>query len=149
MALGINLHAFVRPIITALNPDIAAYLYRSMSETLDPSGAAVNVYSEPTLIYAQVQSEKASELYHQDRVGTEEISRRFYLHSLPTEGERVASLIREIGRTGDIFQIAPWENWFPGRWWLITATEEDFTRPGWIAVRAELQINPPDNVTPP
>lgn len=144
MTLGINLHAIVNPVISGLHPDISAMLYQSTGQSTEVGGQVKATYAAGIPIIAQPQSEKASELFHADRVGQENISRKFYLNSESNAESIITGIIRPLGRNGDLFQIDPAAVWFSGTWWLVDALIEDFSRSGWVAVRASLQINAPD-----
>ncbi|MDL2315507.1 hypothetical protein LJC59_00290 [Desulfovibrio sp. OttesenSCG-928-A18] len=86
----------------------------------------------------QIQSEGATALYHADRVGMEEITRKLYLFSASGLRERVAGIVRPMSRGGDMLQLED------GTWWLVDAVIEDFTRSGWASVRATLQVRAAD-----
>jgi hypothetical protein len=134
----INLHGIVRGAINAIHPDIQATLYRSAGMTLSASGESIPAYDETgEAVKAQTQSESASALYHADRVGMENVSRKMYLFSGAALSDRVASIVRPVGRTGDLLKLDD------GTWWLITAVTEDFSRSGWVSVRVTLQVKPP------
>lgn len=144
MSLGINLHHAVRGAISYLHPDVNAILYRTVGQTVIIGGQPKAIYAEGVNIKAQMQSEGTTMLFHADKIGQEEINRKFYIYGPPELDLRVAGVIRPLSRGGDMFQIDHEENWFAGTWWLIDATTEDFTRSGWMNVRATLQVNPPD-----
>lgn len=144
MALGINLHAIVNPVISGLHPDVSAMLYQSTGQSTGSGGQVKATYAAGIPIIAQPQSEKASELFHADKVGQENISRKFYLNSESNAESLVTGIIRPLGRNGDLFQIGSTADWFSGTWWLIDELIEDFSRSGWVAVRATLQANAPD-----
>jgi len=144
MTFGINLHQIVRGTTASLHPDVPATLHRSTGQTTGGGGQVKATYGEGRPIIVQAQSEKPSELYHSNNVGQENVSRKFYLNSGPSMAELTTGIIREVGRNGDMFQISAGADWFAGTWWLVTALIEDFSRSGWVAVRATLQLNPPD-----
>lgn len=144
MVMGLNLRAIVGPVISSVHPDIQCTLYRSLGQSRLPDGTAAPTYLEGVEVKCQVQTERADELALAERVSDSEISRRFYLCSDMTDVKRVSSLNRELTRSGDFLQVATTEAWFPGTWWLITTTLEDFTRSGWVNVRGVLQTVPPD-----
>lgn len=141
---GINLHSVVRGVINMLHPDINATLYQATGQTTAGGGNVKSIYAPGRAIKAQAQSEGTTALFHADRVGSEELVRKFYLFSDPELDARVAGIIRPLSRGGDMFQIDATETWFADTWWLVEATIEDFTRSGWVNVRATLQVNPPD-----
>lgn len=138
MSLGINLHAIVRPVINALHPEVKATLYQSTGQSTGAGGGVKGIYAPGIAITAQMQSEGPTALYHADRVGMEEVGRKFYLFSTPELDKRIAGIARPLSRGGDVFQLED------QTWWLVDAILEDFTRSGWASVRATLQVNPPD-----
>ena len=144
MIAGVNLHGMVRGAINHLHPDTEVTLYRTTGQAVIVGGQPKSIYAEGLPLKAQAQSEGATALFHADKIGQEEITRKFYLFAAPELDLRIAGIIRPLSRGGDMLQIAPGENWFAGTWWLVDATIEDFTRSGWASVRATLQINPPD-----
>lgn len=135
---GVNLHAVVRGAINSLHPDVSATLYQSTGQTTDNSGQAKTKYAEGVAIKAQMQSEGTTALFHADRVGQEEVSRKFYLFSVPDLKARVAGIVRPLSRGGDMFRLED------ETWWLVDGIIEDFTRSGWANVRATMQVNEPD-----
>lgn len=145
--IGVNLHQVVRGAITALHPDVPATIYRNLGTVAGPGGRMLPVYAEGEAIQAQAQSEGPTTLFHANQVGMEEVGRRFYLNSPVGAKTRYASNIRTLARGGDVFQTGG--DWFTGEWWLITALIEDFTRSGWVNVRATLQEIPPDFTASP
>lgn len=144
MISGVNLHKVVRSAVNFLHPDVRATLYRSTGQVVIEGGQPKSTYAEGAAIIAQMQSEGPTTLNHIDRVGQEEVYRKFYLSSSSDMQTRVAGIIRPLTRGGDMFQIDPSESWFAGTWWLVEATSEDFTRSGWANVRAVMQVNAPD-----
>lgn len=144
MSLGINLHAVVRPVISALHPEVGATLYRSTGQITGAAGGVKSIYAPGIGISAQMQSEGPTTLFHADRVGMEEVNRKFYLFCAPELDKRIAGIVRPLSRGGDVFQLAD------QTWWLVEAILEDFSRSGgpgrsgWASVRATLQVVPPD-----
>ena len=138
MSLGINLHNVVRPAISLLYPEVSATLYQSIGQAVAADGDIKSAYAPGLPIMVQMQSESPTILFHADRVGQEEISRKLYLFSGSDLMQKVAGIIRPLGRGGDMLLFDD------GTWWLINATIEDFTRSGWVCVRVTLQVNPPD-----
>ncbi len=141
-----NLHSIVNPIIQTLHPNVSAALYRSTGQT-NVKGEIKATYAEGVPVECQIQSESAETLAHANLVGSEEVSRRFYLFSSQTNTDRVASIVRPIARNGDFIHIGDTGGWYANSWWLCTAIVEDFTRAGslgWSCVRCTLQVTPPD-----
>lgn len=145
MILGLNLHGLVRGAISAIHPEVPATLYQSQGQTTGPGGEIRAVYAPGRAVSAQIQSEGPSVLAQVDRVGQEEVSRKFYLFSDPEPGQRVAGIVRPLSRNGDMLHLAEaGQGAEAGTWWLVEATIEDFSRSGWVSVRATLQVKPPD-----
>ncbi|MDR3037879.1 MAG: hypothetical protein LBV21_01070 [Candidatus Adiutrix sp.] len=150
MILGLNLHGLVRGAISAIHPEVPATLYQSQGQTTGPGGEIRPIYAPGRAVSTQMQSEGPSVLAQVDRVGQEEVSRKFYLFSDPEPGQRVAGIVRPLSRNGDMLHLAEAAE-EPGQicphasgWWLVEATIEDFSRSGWVSVRATLQVKPPD-----
>ena len=139
----INLHGMVRGAINSLHPEAGATLYQSVGQAADAGGQAKSVYAPGVAVAVQMQSESPTALFHADRVGMEEVSRKFYLFSAQEPERRVAGIFRPLSRGGDMFQL---DDGPPGQgtWWLVDAVIEDFTRSGWVCVRATMQVRPPD-----
>ena len=136
MSIGVNLHRIVRGAVNALHPSVAATLYQSTGQTTEADGTLKSIYAPGLAVTAQMQSEGPDALYHADRVGMEEVSRKFYLFSEPALDKKVAGIVRPLSRGGDVFQLED------QTWWLVEATLEDFSRSGWVSVRATLQVGP-------
>jgi hypothetical protein len=134
----INLHAIVRKPISAAHPEVPAVLYRSTGQTVGPDGEIKAAYAAGIPVSVQMQSESPTVLAHVDRVGQEEVSRKFYLFSEADPAKRVAGIVRPLSRNGDMLFLED------GAWWLIDAVIEDFSRSGWVSVRATLQVREPD-----
>ncbi len=150
MPSGINLHALVRPMINRLHPDLAAMLHQSAGQSADAEGRLRPRHAPGLPVMVQMQSHGPTELAHADTLGLEQVERRFYLFSRPEPERRVAGIARPLARGGDLLHLED------NTWWLVTAVLEDFSRaggpqtgaarpPGWVAVRATLQVEPPEN----
>lgn len=135
---GINLHGVVRGAIETLHPSVAATLYRNTGQRTDASGRIRAAYAEGESVAVQMRSEGATSLFHTDKVGQEEVTRKLYLCSASGPRTRVAGIVRPLSRGGDMLQMAD------GTWWLVEGTLEDFSRSGWVCVRATLQVRGPD-----
>lgn len=143
MALGINLHGIVNPIISTLHPNVSATLYRSTGQR-NIKGKIVQTYAEGEGIQAQIQSEGPTVLNHANKVGQEEVTRKLYLFSDDSMAGRVAGVVRAEARNGDMINIDSDESWYAGTWWLVLGPVEDFSRAGWQSVRATMQTIEPD-----
>ena len=134
----INLHGIARQSINAIHPDVNATLYQSTGQGVGNNGSIRAKYARGIKITAQMQSEGQDALYQADRVGMEEVTRKFYLFSSSDLKKRVTGIVRPLSRNGDMLRLED------GTWWLVDAVLEDFTRSGWASVRATMQVNPPD-----
>lgn len=141
---GLNLHAVVRGAINSLHPDISVMLYQSSGQTVGTGGQVQSIYAPGVIVQAQAQSEGPTTLFHADKVGQEEVNRKFYLFSSPEIEARIAGIVRPLTRGGDMFQVLDTETWLAGTWWLVDGVIEDFTRSGWCSVRAVMQVNAPN-----
>jgi hypothetical protein len=131
---GINLHALVRPAISAVHPDLSATLHRSVGQTTEADGGVRSVSAPGMAVRAQMQSGEAAGLCHEEGMGSEREERKVYLFSGREGRAKAAGIVRELARGGDMLQLED------GSWWLITAVLEDFSRSGWTCVRATRQI---------
>ena len=139
MAQGINLHNIANSVISGIHPNRdEATLYQSIGQTYSPSGEVKAVYAEGVTVYAQFQSESPTTLFHADKVGQENISRKVYINSPPDFAHRIASLARPLSRNGDFIKLKD------DTYWLIDSVIEDFSLSGWVCVRATLQTVAPD-----
>ena len=136
---GLNLHALVRGAINSVHPDLDAVLYRNTGQETIAGGNIIPSYAKGLAIKAQRQSESATTLAHADKVGQENVSRKFYLYSDHQPKTKVAGIVRPLARGGDMFKLV-----CDKTWWLVDAIIEDFTASGWVCVRATLQVNGPE-----
>lgn len=135
--MSVNLHAIVRGPINFLHADIEGTLYQSVGQSVRGDGSILPAYAEGRSVMIQKQSEKSIDLIHQALLGTVEDTRRFYLFSKDAPMDKVYGEYRPLARGGDMFLVE-------GAWWLVTSVLEDFTRAGWVNVRATVQIVPPN-----
>ena len=136
-----NLHAIVRGIIPAVNPDESVVWYRSTGQQASGYGEIEPTYADPVTVAAQVQSEGDEALFHADRAGDNSIVRKFYLMASPAT--RPAGIVRVDARNGDYLQRED------GTWWLVVAVLEDFSfKSGWTCVRGVQQNTSPAALQP-
>ena len=136
-----NLHAIVRGIIPAVNPDEPVVWYRSTGQQASGYGEIEPTYADPVTVAAQVQSEGDEALFHADRAGDNSIVRKFYLMASPST--RPAGIVRVDARNGDYLQRED------GTWWLVVAVLEDFSfKSGWTCVRGVQQNTIPASLQP-
>ena len=133
---GINLHAVVRSVITAVHPDEDCTLYQSAGQK-NVLGVVTTVYNPPQAIKANWQPLDSQTLQHLERIGDTKASEQVFLYSnttLPVSGVQRMP----ISRTGDI--IKRWD----GTYWLVTSVIEDWSARGWANVGVTEQVQPPD-----
>lgn len=133
----INLHAIVRPAVTAVHPDEAATLYRSTGMT-NVKGEVKAVYAAGVFVKAQIQSLSDDKLFHAGRTGQNNTTRKAYLFADAGTMEKPAPIVRPLSRTGDMLRRAD------GTWWLVESLLEDFSHAGWVCVGIVLQTKAPE-----
>lgn len=133
----INLHGIVRQKIASIHPEEAITLYRSIGIE-NVKGEIKAKYAAGIFVKAQIQSESDDALYHSNRTGQNNTTRKAYLFADDSLSEKPAPLIRPISRTGDMIRRAD------GTWWLIDAMLEDFSHANWVCVRLVLQTKAPE-----
>lgn len=143
--MALNLHAVVNNAIGRIHPHIQATLYQSLGQE-NRKGVIIPKYAKGIAIEAQMQSESASTLFHTNRIGQEEETRKLYLYSDASMQTKVAGIVRPLSRNGDIIYIPDTNGSFDNTWWLVIAVIEDFTRSGWASVRATLQVKAPQGI---
>lgn len=136
--MRLNLHAIAAKAVNLAHPNVRAVLYRNTGQNVMADGSVKPDYAAGANIIAQMQPEGASSMYHANRVGMEEVNRKFYLHSDSEPATCVASIVRAFSRGGDMLVLED------GSWWLVDEVLEDFTRSGWACVRATLQVSGPE-----
>lgn len=136
--MAVNVRVRANRATSRLHPNYSATYYRSLGRSIDDAGKPVNKYAEGFKVSVQLQSQSADELYHQGNTGQNDITRHCYINVPTGTGDKAASIIRALGRTGDFFQHED------GTWWLVTALREDFNKAGWVNVDITLQVRPPD-----
>jgi hypothetical protein len=133
----INLHAIVSPLIAALHPNEEISFYLASGQVTDRAGTKA-LFEPPLTVRAQIQSLTAQDLQNDAGVPKSEIGYKAYLFSAADSRGKPASIIRALGRGGDVFQRAD------GTWWKTTALPEDFSASGWVCVNITEQIIEPD-----
>lgn len=131
----LNLHHSSRGHINLVNKDEDISLYKSIGQ-VNTKGQLRPKYAPAEKIKAQIQAEKDSALYHADRVGQNDTTRKAYIYadsSLPPAG-----VVRPFARGGDIIIRAD------GTTWLVIAVLKDFSAQGWVSVRIALQTKEAD-----
>lgn len=130
-----NLHAAVRPLVTAVNPDIQAVLLRSAGYTTNESGSRKPRYLQAQAVTIQVQPMSTGDIRHAEFLNIQGVLRAVYGYG-STEG-----IIRATQKGGDLLQfpLSPGE---PICTWLTSEVLEVWAT-GWCKVIAVLQNDAP------
>ena len=136
-----NLHAMVRGMIQAVNPDQTVTLYRSLSMAddyrTDDEGRPVQGFETVAGVSANIQSESPTALYFADHLPRESVTRKAYLYANEDWLNKPFTGLRAFARGGDFVQMED------GTLWFIDSVMEDFSHVGWVSVRLVLQIEVP------
>lgn len=138
--MALNLHRIVRSSINAVNADTDVQVLRSLGSLPDDEGRPVPRFERLTGVRAQVQSEKDASLFHADMVGANTITRRIYLYAPDDPAKAVGSGFRPLSKSGDYIVMRD------GTVWMVNAVVENFSASGWVSVRAQLQVRPPEGI---
>jgi hypothetical protein len=133
----LNLHAIANSLISTLHPNEEIILYRSSGQVTDRTGTRP-LFDAPLTVQAQIQSLTAQDLRNEAGLPQSEIGYKAYLFSAADSRGKPASILRAMGRGGDVIRRAD------GTWWKTTALPEDFSASGWVCVHITAQIAPPD-----
>lgn len=128
-----NLHAAVRSIIPAVNPDIDATYRQSTGYTTAADGSRTPTYSDST-VRAQVQALSAGQLRHADQLNIQGVLRTVYVYGNPLGVERPTM------RGGDLM-LFPQVLGGPTLTWLVYTVNETWApdAAGWGCVGVVLQ----------
>lgn len=129
--MSLNLHAMVRPVITAINSDIAATLRRSTGYTTAPNGTRTPTYAD-TAGRIQVQALGPKDLQHMNNLNIQAVARKVYMYG------DWGGPIRADATGGDVL-LFPRVKGGPAVAWKIVTTFETWTDSGWCAVGVVLQ----------
>jgi hypothetical protein len=130
----VNLHAVANAAISRLHPNEEVTLLRALPQD-NAEGVLAPRYADAETVTAQVQSEKEAMQQFTGETLTTVHTRKMWLFGSP--GDRPGPLYRPLAKAGDMIGRAD------GTWWQVTADLEDFSRSGWVSVRATLQAAPP------
>lgn len=133
---GINLHAIVRGPINYLHNDERVSWYRQSGRTAS-KGVQTALYENLGVWIAQIQTLSTDDLTNEARINESEISRHCYMISPDDSIAKQNSLVRPLGKSGDMIRRAD------GTWWRVYRVVEDFRHSGWQNLGIELQTTIP------
>lgn len=133
----LNLHAIANPAIAALHPNETITFYLSDGQITTREGTKP-LFAAPLTVQAQIQSLTSEDLQNDSGLPRSDIGYKAYLFSAQGSAGKPASIIRALGRGGDVIQRAD------GTWWKTTALPEDFSASGWVCVTLTEQVKAPD-----
>ena len=133
-----NLHSIVRAAVNGVNPDIAAVLLASTSNSINNAGVQTPSYAAPVTVQVQVQPVSSQDLQHLDYLNLQGEFRALYLYG-DSEG-----IVRVSQKGGDIFQFSPFIGQPVARWLVVKADETwNVDGGGFSRVIVQLQTDAP------
>lgn len=134
--MSLNLHAAVRQIIPAVNPDVAGWWYQSKGNVPNPDGRQVPAYQAPIGVQLQVQPPSARDLKFIDYLQLQGIIRSVWMFSDPQGIVRV----NQLG--GDLLLFPQWAGALNDTW-KVARPDEAFNvdSGGWTKLFAVLQLD--------
>lgn len=125
-----NLHAMVRGVITAINPDLTITLKHSSGYTTGSNGKQVATYAAPVSGPAQIQALDAGALKHMNDLNIQGVMRKVYLYG------NWVGVVRTDKTGGDVLSFAQIPGGTVEDWKIVTVFE---TWDTWCAVGVVLQ----------
>lgn len=122
-----NLHGIAAPMIGIVNPFVAAQLWASTGNAVNPDGSVTPGYAAPVTMQVQAQELSFKELQHANNLNLQGILKSIYCPGT------VQAVNRLAGTGGDKIVIA-------GDTYLAVAISEQW--PQWCKVIGQLQVNP-------
>jgi hypothetical protein len=131
--VSLNLHAAVRPAITAINADIPAVILRSGGYVTNASGKMVPRYLQAQNVTIQVQPMSSGDIERANFLNLQGVLRVVYGYG-STEG-----IIRPSQKGGDLLQFPIYPGEAIGTW--LTSTPVEVYASGWSKVFVTLQVD--------
>lgn len=135
--MSLNLHAAVRSVIPAINPDIAGFWYRSSGSVQDPTtGRQVAAFRAPLSVQLQVQPPSAKDLRFAEFLQLQGVIRTVFMFSDPQ------GIVR-VNQTGNDLLLFPQWAGTPNDTWLVSRPDEGWNvdSGGWTKLFAVLQTD--------
>lgn len=127
-----NFHALVRPLITAVNPDITGTWRESTGRTVDTGGRPTPTYTDHTGVRMQVQALTGRDLKHANFISQQGVRRSVYVYG------NYQGVARPDSKGGDLL-IFPEVPGGANKTWLVVEVFE--TWPDWCKVGVVLQTD--------
>jgi hypothetical protein len=131
------LHAAVRSVIPAINPDVAGWWYRSSGSVQDPTTTRqVPTFQAPVSVQLQVQPPSAKDLRFAEFLQLQGVIRTVFMFSDPQGTVRVS-------QTGNDLLLFPQWAGTPNDTWLVARPDEGWNvdSGGWTKLFAVLQTD--------
>lgn len=127
-----DLHSAVSPVISSVNPNTPAQLFKSTGSATGTNGKQAPAYAPVANGDVQVQALSGRQLQHINNLGINGVLRKIYLHG------DWQSTVRSALTGGDkfVFTSAGVTN---GTWLVVQVLE---TWPDWCCVAVQLQVIP-------
>lgn len=132
--MGLNLHAIVRPVINAVNPDMLGQWHESTGYTISAAHKQAPAYTIHEDVPMNVQGMRARDLRHKDMLNVQGVVRKVYMFG------NKQGVVRVDAKGGDLL-VFPQERDGPTYTWKVVAVFETWTptAPGWCCVGVVLQ----------
>lgn len=134
--MSLNLHAAVRQVIPALNPDIAGYWYVNKGSIQNSDGRQVASFQPAVAVQLQVQPPSARDLRFAEFLQLQGVIRTVFMFSNPN------GIVR-VNQTGNDLLLFPQWAGTPNDAWLVSRPDEGWNvdSGGWTKVLATLQTD--------
>ncbi len=134
--MSLNLHAAVRNVIQAVNPDVSGWWYRSAGAVLNTDGRQVPAYQTPLSVMLQVQPPSARDLRFIEYLQMQGVIRTVYMFSNPQ------GIVR-VNQTGNDLLLFPQWAGSPNDTWLVERPDESYNvdANGWTKLYVTLQTD--------
>lgn len=130
-----NLHAAVRAVIPAVNPDTLCTWSQSTGATTAADGTQTPTYTVVTNVAVQIQGVSAGDLKHIDNLNIEGVLRKVYLFG------NIQGVVRPSLQGGDLLTFPQEIGGTPQVWKVVAVLETwpDIVSAGWSSAIVCLQ----------
>lgn len=131
-----NLHAVVRSVIPAINPDIAGFWYVNKGAVIGTDGRQTAAFQPPLSVQLQVQPPSAKDLRFAEFMQLQGLIRTVFMFSDPQ------GIVR-VNQTGNDLLLFPQWAGSPNDTWLVARPDEGWNvdSGGWTKLFAVLQTD--------
>lgn len=137
--MSLNLHSIVRPAITTVNADTAAFWLVSTGNTPNADGSKTADYADPVAVTVQAQPPSGELLQHAEFLNVQGTIREVWMYGNPQ------SISRVDAKGGDLIEF-PQNVGAPIETWLVKVVVEQgwsLTDGSWSHVGVILQVDRP------